>query len=362
MPFAHPMVEIRFLLKLDVLLQPKGLQLSDILDAAGLEPSVAMDPKTLLPLECATRILDETAALLDDPALGLHYGEMVPPGAAGLIGHLMLATRTVREMLQIGSEYSSLHLRNVDAGYAELDGIGRFSWVFPASVAGSSQHYAGFLMAGLASRIRLAAGPRWEPLAVHFQHREPANLEPYVQALGPRLKFEQSASVLLVDPTTLSRHLPPVYDGLLETIRELGDRIRAEAEPPDADVAAQVQREIARRLGAGQPFSLEAVATALGYAPRSLQYRLRQRRTSFESVLAATRCELAAHYLRDTDMAITTIAAKLGFSEPSAFTRAAQKWFAMAPRRYRHRSRAVFDDRRASAPDSSSLGAHVRGS
>jgi PAS domain S-box-containing protein len=69
------------------------------------------------------------------------------------------------------------------------------------------------------------------------------------------------------------------------------------------------------------------------------RWRLERSGTSFERLLNATRAHIAEHLLRDTDRSLTEIAFDLGFSDPSAFTRAARRWFNMPPRVYRQMQR-----------------------
>ena len=74
-------------------------------------------------------------------------------------------------------------------------------------------------------------------------------------------------------------------------------------------------------------------------SPRSLQNRLAQHNTTFERVLSDTRRSLAERYLRDSDIPLTEIAFLLGFSEQSAFTRAARAWFGCPPSQLRKEGR-----------------------
>ena len=97
-------------------------------------------------------------------------------------------------------------------------------------------------------------------------------------------------------------------------------------------------RAIAESLNSEPPL-LEHIARRLRISPRALQNRLGQKSTTFERVLSETRRALAVRYLRDTDLSLTEIAFLLGFSEQSAFTRAARGWFGCPPRAMRDKSR-----------------------
>jgi AraC-like DNA-binding protein len=107
----------------------------------------------------------------------------------------------------------------------------------------------------------------------------------------------------------------------------------------EPEVADTVTDEIVTRPATAPPDLEHARAGGVGLSPRALQWRLERSGTSFERLLNETRAHIAEHLLRDTDRSLTEIAFDLGFSDPSAFTRAARRWFNMPPRVYRQMQR-----------------------
>ncbi|MEM9654001.1 MAG: helix-turn-helix domain-containing protein, partial [Actinomycetota bacterium] len=72
---------------------------------------------------------------------------------------------------------------------------------------------------------------------------------------------------------------------------------------------------------------------------RTLQRRLSEEGTSFQSVLNATRESLARHYLVNGGLAAGEIAFLLGYEEPSSFYRAFHSWTGQTPERVRAEAR-----------------------
>jgi AraC-like DNA-binding protein len=72
-------------------------------------------------------------------------------------------------------------------------------------------------------------------------------------------------------------------------------------------------------------------ASALGLSTRTLQRRLAIAGRSFEAVLDEVRRACAEAMLADGGRDLAEIAYKLGYSERSAFTRAAIRWFGVPP-------------------------------
>jgi len=77
------------------------------------------------------------------------------------------------------------------------------------------------------------------------------------------------------------------------------------------------------------------VAQALHLSQRTLQRRLQEEGTSFQSLLDDTRRELAEQYLAQPTMTLLQIAYLLGFADPSNFFRAFRRWFNVTPGEYR---------------------------
>ena len=99
---------------------------------------------------------------------------------------------------------------------------------------------------------------------------------------------------------------------------------------------AQVRQRISARLGQGA-VKLADVADDLHLSTRTLQRRLMDAGVAFQTLLDATRNELACHYLAHSDMPITEVGYLLGYQEPSAFHHAFKQWQGVGPGQYRGR-------------------------
>jgi AraC-like DNA-binding protein len=86
--------------------------------------------------------------------------------------------------------------------------------------------------------------------------------------------------------------------------------------------------------------SIEQVARELGMSVRTLQRRLRLEGVSFEEIGDDIRTTLAKSYLRDSGMSISEVSYLLGFSEPSAFSRAFRNWTGTSPQDFRRAEHA----------------------
>lgn len=81
--------------------------------------------------------------------------------------------------------------------------------------------------------------------------------------------------------------------------------------------------------------SLTTVAKRLGTSPRTLHRRLKGEGASFQTVLNATREELAVYYLKTSSYSGAEISFLLGFEDPNSFVRAFHSWTGSTPEQTR---------------------------
>jgi len=95
-----------------------------------------------------------------------------------------------------------------------------------------------------------------------------------------------------------------------------------------------VSNVIAGLLAHGYP-KLHHVARALGASPRTLQRRLDQAGLTYSELVDRCRLDAAREMLEGSDIWVREIAAKLGYADPSSFSRFFVRLTGMAPRAYR---------------------------
>lgn len=87
--------------------------------------------------------------------------------------------------------------------------------------------------------------------------------------------------------------------------------------------------------------SLADVARSQHCSPRTLIRRLKQGGTSFQAIRDDVCRTLARDYLRNSDLPVSRIAWRLGYQEPSNFSRAFRRWHGVSPRAYRDAQRSA---------------------
>ena len=177
-------------------------------------------------------------------------------------------------------------------------------------------------------------GRTLQPRKVLLQGEQPTDLAPYKQAFHAPLEFDAPYDALIFERADMDAPLPTAN----EAMALLHDRFAGEylARFSESRVTHKARQVLCRLLPQGEP-KREVVAQTLHLSQRTLQRRLQEEGTSFQTLLDDTRRELAEQYLAQPSMTLLEIAYLLGFADPSNFFRAFRRWFDATPGEYRAR-------------------------
>jgi AraC-like DNA-binding protein len=112
---------------------------------------------------------------------------------------------------------------------------------------------------------------------------------------------------------------------------------RPQARPARTAFRRDVEREIETLLPEGG-LRIDTVAKALGLSRQTLYRRLKAEGATFEALVERVRRRLALRFVRDEGLAVKEAAWRLGFAEPSAFSRAFKRWTGTSPAQMRRRT------------------------
>ncbi|HET9171616.1 MAG TPA: helix-turn-helix domain-containing protein [Actinospica sp.] len=189
----------------------------------------------------------------------------------------------------------------------------------------------------LCRMVRAIAGDAAGPSRVALRRARPDDGSEYDRAFARQVAFGQPADVCVFTSESLRTPLPDADAVVRSMLRPYAERRIARRQVPWATAVTDLLRD-------ASPPDLAAAARALAVSPRTLQARLAEEGTSFAVLVDDLRRERALTLLSQPDLAVTAVAARLGFSTPSALTRAFRRWTGMAPSAYR-REAGVFDPR-----------------
>jgi AraC-like DNA-binding protein len=291
---------------------------------------VIEDEFAWIPLDKFATVLAVAARETNDPYFGLKHGGG-GRFTSNPLGYLMANAPDIRTALRSFAHFHTVISSN---SVEFVESAGRIEWSYPVTLADSVQ-LTDFSLMRFISRIQFAAGSAWRPVAVGVTHRQPADLADYERRVGARIAFNQPVNSITLSGQTLSLHMPHADPQLFKLITRYCEE-QLELQKAVDHPLNRIREAMIRCLQHGN-YGPKCVAKELGLTPNSLHRRLKAENTSFQRLLDDTRRCLTQRYLKETSLKLTDIAARVGYSELSAFSRAARRWFGTSPRSFRRR-------------------------
>lgn len=152
----------------------------------------------------------------------------------------------------------------------------------------------------------------------------PETVGPYEAFFSASVRFESTMDALIFPLHWLDQRIAP------EVATEGDDPL-----PPAAwDFSDHVRHQIARRIGI-EPVTATAVASAMGLSRRSFDRQLSTTGVSFARIVDEVRYARARRLLTAGHARLSDISLALGYTEPSAFSRAFRGWAGCSPQEWR---------------------------
>jgi AraC-like DNA-binding protein len=221
---------------------------------------------------------------------------------------------------------------------ADRDSYVAFTFtILPTRIDGREQILDG-AMAIAFNLMRTLCGPDWRAMEVRFAHARPENVAPFRRFFGTTLRFDAGETALIFHRRWLDQRVATA-DPLLHTI--MATRVFGLESKPEEDVVAALRR-LLPGLVVSRAASIGVAADRVGLTARTLSRRLAAGGMTFLQLREEACRSLAVQLLERTRMRAGEIAHQLGYSNPSAFTRAFRRWTGLGPSDWRASRRRRF--------------------
>jgi len=313
-------------------LQLETAELAKLLDT-HTKPS---QPNARIPGAVAEHFWEQAVRLTGDADFGLHCAENFNPGALNILGYVLLSCRTAQEALGRLARYAAL-LNDGMRIRVDIEGdrtVCRYEALAHLDnyLVRSPRQAMESMACGTRITLRRLTTTNVQPLAVAFRHPRPASSAEHEQIFGLAVQFDQPENRVDFRSAELKLNLLSANPMLLEVFdaqaRQLLDHLGQHG-----PCSHRVLAILARRIVANVP-SLVEIAGELAMSERSLQRELRAENTSYRQLIEDLRKEIACQHLARPGATASEAAFLLGFSEPSAFTRAFRRWTGAPPTQF----------------------------
>jgi len=324
-------VRIAPYMQLPAILSEFGIELREVLAAAGVQADIFDSPNNLVPYPLIGKLLSVSAQLTNCDYIGLLLGQSGRLAIMGLAGQIALCADTAGEGLQKFADFFSLHNTAATVGMTTSGGFTHFVYAVAEPGMGDTSHIQLGAMALGFNILQELCGPEWLPAMVTVACSAPTNLRPCQKFFRAPLRFESDQSSLIFESHWLDRPLSPV-DPLAR--RRIDAEARALQAAVMADFPALLRRILRKQLFSGE-CSMDLVAALLGMHRRTLDRRLKMHGMLYGEVLESVKRELACQLLRDTQLQTQQVAESLGYASAANFCTAFRRWTGITPSAYR---------------------------
>lgn len=312
-------------------LEARGKEIAPLLAAAGIPRFALEEPSFRIRVDQELAFIRAALAQLVVPEAGLLVGQRYTLALFGVLGLAASCAPTMRELFRMVPTFPELSWGAIGLSVWRA-GETEFVAFHPnAEVGDLGSFFVERDTAATLALFRQNLGAATTPVRVRFAHPPPRDVRAYEAYFGCPVRFGDEANEIHFTRELWLRAPPQAnpmaYRFYANQCRRLGDILR---EPLSyADV-------VRGRLRAATPIpALEEVVASLHLTRRTLQRRLDEEGTSFSALLAEVRLERAQELMRRSGMGLAQMARELGFSDPSALSRAFKAWTGQPPRGFK---------------------------
>lgn len=295
-----------------------GLDPVRMLYEAGLSPSVLREPDLMIPVEHVGKLLHLSAVMSGKESFGLRMAETRFLSNLGAVGLLIRDQATLRDSLQVLMRYQALLNGALSLAIEEY---GDLVVLREAGITSNAHQYTRQrieLRLGVMVRmIRQLLPPDWQPRRVCFEHPAPRDTSTHLRFFGRNIEFDADFNCIVCTKADLDTRNSSADPAMVRYAQQLLDNSLMS---PQATILEDVRRTILLLLPSGR-CGIEQVAGHLGLVTRTVQRRLAEQGQSFSSIVNEIRKGLATRHVLESDRPLTEVAALLGFSAPSVFSR-----------------------------------------
>jgi AraC-like DNA-binding protein len=313
--------------------QSYGIDIVPICRALDINPDDLQSLTARISLDRMCRLFEACAVLSNDDSFGLKCAAVFTLGSSGPFGYGMMTAPTARHLLHFLSDHLTFasQARECRLQTGETDTV--LSWTFSPLVTKRDQ-YLDLIVALHLRHLRGVIGKDIDTVAVGLQRPRPSHPALFRERMTRHISYGMPVNSLHV-PTHLLDRTNPSGDETLFKLMDIQLRTLQSDMVGEEEFVDQVRRYIRQRI-AEPTLALDMVAAYFGLSERTFQRRLAETDATLNDLRDGERRKLSLTLLSDSNLSISAISYRLGYSAPSAFTRSVYRWFGASPKHLRH--------------------------
>ena len=307
-----------------------GADAAAVFAAADVSLSLGNDPLNRLPSGSVARLFKACVEATGDPYFGLTVSRFIQFSTLHALGHALAASDTLLDFCKRLARYFRVLSQSAVFTLAEeSERVLLRALPLTETCAETEDTFVAFLVLTMRRLYR----DDFSPIAVAFHHPPPSRgTQPYEAFFRAPVAFGAASTTIELSRLELTRplvgacpDLAAIHDGIANDLLVQLDK---------CDIVAAVKKKIVESLPLGK-CTRQKTARDMAMSEATLQSRLAERGTTFQTLVDEAREDLARAYLRQSRYSLTDIAFLLGFSDTSNFARAFRRWVGCSPAEFR---------------------------
>jgi AraC-like DNA-binding protein len=309
------------------LAQAQQLAVDAILAKLSLDNTLLADnSKHISGLKFQT-LIHELVKLSPDPLFGLHTAQYVQPGSYSVLGYIVMNCATLGEAITKITPFEKLV---GDMGVTQItrqDAHLAISWHCQFTDLLVRRHMVDNCLASWLTFARYLTNGSGSPVQVLLTRKEPTlkQVQEYQRVFNCPIRFSQKSNTIVFHQDLLALPLNKGDKNVRLTLEQHAMTLLKNLSIK-GDTVDQCRQLITQQLTQGltvQHISQDTIAAQLSISSKTLQRRLKLKRTHFKALLNGVRFEQAKILLLEHRLTLNEISQRLGFSESRSFYR----WF-----------------------------------
>ncbi len=310
-----------------------GIDIDPICQALDIDPDIFQSLTERVSLDRLCRLLEACALLANDEAFGLKCTDVFERGATGAFGYGMTAAPDVRSLIDfLESHIPSATSSSYFSRETTEKGVSLRLTFSPLIVR--RDQFVDMITAIVMMRLRDIIGERAALIEIELERPKPRNPGLFQRYLSDRLTFSSRINSITF-PHEMMDVVNPRGDHRLFMLMDMQCRSQHPPRPVSHEEFVAGVRDYLHLRIAEPELSLSEAARHFELSERTLQRRLAENGTSLNEIRDEIRREMSLTLLRESDLSISEICYRLGYSAPSAFSRSVTRWFGASPRSVR---------------------------
>lgn len=324
----HPKALLKFVTE-------RGLNVATITDQCSIEvQDLDADFDALISYKEYCQLITLCQETLNEPALGLHFGQRLTFNGHGMVGLGALACNTVQEALELALAFKKMVS---PVTHVQLHYESPLASILCSPTFDNNKLYPFFvetLFATLISSLKQFTHQKNMRYRFEFAYPEPAHASQYEPFFNGEIIFDAPHTRILAPQEILATRLPTANPLIVHTTKRFvasqGSHLQ------NAYGIIESIKQAIKKASNPAP-SLPEIARLLHTSSSTLKRKLKEAQSSYTTILSQTQLERACQMLEANQTRVDDISILLGYSEASAFRRAFKCWSGLTPSEYRQR-------------------------